>query len=90
MPAVMLSAGVHGDEPAAPWALLSLVRDGLLDRRFAYRMWPCTNPTGYEAGTRENAEGADVNRSFGRGGTTPEARAIVTATRGERRRASAR
>lgn len=80
-PVIALSAGVHGDEPAPPWALLSLVRDGLLDRAFGYRLWPCTNPTGYERGTRENAEGADINRSFNRGGTTPEARAIVTANR---------
>ncbi|MBD5634428.1 MAG: succinylglutamate desuccinylase/aspartoacylase family protein [Candidatus Eremiobacteraeota bacterium] len=78
---VALSAGVHGDEPAAPWALLSLVRDGLLDRAFGYRIWPCTNPTGYERGTRANAEGSDINRSFNRGGTTPESRAIVTANR---------
>jgi protein MpaA len=78
---VTLSAGVHGDEPAGPWSLLSIVRDGLLDRRFTYRIWPCTNPTGYALGTRENAEGDDINRSFQRGGTTPEARAIVTANR---------
>ncbi|MGD1066386.1 MAG: succinylglutamate desuccinylase/aspartoacylase family protein [Vulcanimicrobiaceae bacterium] len=83
-PTVSISAGVHGDEPAAPWALLSLVRDGLLDRRFAYRMWPCLNPTGYRAGTRGNAEGDDINRSFSRGGTTPEARALVTANRDRR------
>jgi hypothetical protein len=80
-PIVSIAAGVHGDEPAAPWALHSLVRDGLLDRAFAYRLWPCTNPSGYELGTRQNAEGADINRSFGRGGQTPEARAIITATR---------
>jgi hypothetical protein len=80
-PVVSLSAGVHGNEPAGPWALLSLVRDGLLDPRFAYRIWPCTNPTGFDAGTRTNAEGADVNRSFGRGGNTPEARAMLTANR---------
>ena len=72
---------MHGDEPAAPWALLSLVRDGLLDRAFSYRLWPCTNPTGYAAGTRANAEGLDINRSFGGGGSTPEARAILTANR---------
>ncbi len=81
LPAVTLAAGVHGDEPAAPAALLSLVRDGLLDPSFAYRIWPCTNPSGYLAGTRANAEGDDINRSFRRGGTTPEARAIVTANR---------
>lgn len=80
-PSVSISAGVHGDEPAGPWALLSLVRDGLLDPRFAYRLWPCSNPSGYAAGTRANEEGADVNRSFSRGGTTPESRAILTANR---------
>ncbi len=83
-PCVSISAGVHGDEPAAPWALHALVRDRLLDPAFAYRLWPCTNPTGYAAGTRENAEGLDVNRSFGRGGTSPEARAMLTANRDRR------
>jgi hypothetical protein len=83
-PTVALSAGAHGDEPAAPWALLALVRDGLLDDRFAYRIWPCVNPSGYAAGTRANAEGHDVNRSFSRGGTTPEARAVFTANRDRR------
>lgn len=81
LPVVSISAGVHGDEPAGVWALLSLVRDGLLDPRFCYRLWPCFNPTGFTAFTRSNAEGADVNRSFGRGGTTPEAKAILTANR---------
>jgi protein MpaA len=83
-PAVSLTAGVHGDEPAAPWALLSIVRDGLLDPRFGYRIWPCLNPSGYVAGTRRNAEGIDVNRSFSRGGTSAEARAVITATRDRR------
>jgi hypothetical protein len=72
---------MHGDEPAGPWALLSLVRDGLLDRSFATGLWPCANPSGYAAGTRANAEGLDINRSFGGGGSTPEARAILTANR---------
>lgn len=80
-PAVALSAGVHGDEPAGPWALLALFEAGGPDDRFSYRAWPCTNPGGYERGTRENPDGADINRSFGRGGQTPEARAIVTANR---------
>jgi len=83
-PTVSVTAGMHGDEPATPWALLSMVRDGLLDSRFAYRLWPCVNPSGYEAGTRTNAEGQDVNRGFSRGGTTPEARAIFTANRDRR------
>ncbi len=84
LPVVALSAAVHGDEPAGAWALLSLVRDGLLDPRFAYRIWPCLNPTGFDAGRRANAEGDDVNRSFGGGGRTPEARAVTTANRDRR------
>jgi hypothetical protein len=81
LPVVALSAGMHGDEPAGVWALFSLVRDGLLDPRFSYRIWPCFNPTGFDAGTRVNAEGIDVNRSFGRGGQSPEAKAVLTANR---------
>jgi protein MpaA len=81
LPTIALAAGTHGDEPAPPWALLESVEARELDAHYAYRMWPCINPSGYRAGTRENAEGTDVNRSFGRGGTTPEARAIVTANR---------
>jgi hypothetical protein len=80
-PEIALSAGVHGDEPAGPWALLSIAENGDLDSRYAYRMWPCTNPSGFRAGTRASEDAVDVNRSFGRGGQTPEARAIVTANR---------
>lgn len=82
-PCVIMTAGVHGDEPAASWALLSIARDGLLDRAFGYRIWPCTNPSGYRRGTRENADGNDVNRSFGRGGTSAEARAMIGENRGQ-------
>jgi hypothetical protein len=80
-PEIALASGVHGDEPAGPWALLAIVENGDLDSAYAYRMWPCTNPSGFRAGTRVSEEGVDINRSFGRGGQTPEARAIVTANR---------
>jgi hypothetical protein len=42
------------------------------------------NPSGFALATRRNADGDDVNRSFSRGGTTPEARAIITANRDRR------
>lgn len=84
LPTISLASGVHGDERAGPWALLELVERELLDPKFAYRMWPCMNPSGYEAGTRESADGIDVNRTFGRGGQSPEACAIVTANRDRR------
>ena len=76
-PVIHLTAGVHGDEPAGPWALLSSVEAGLLDASFSYRIWACTNPTGYRAETRVNAEGNDVNRSFSAEASTPESRAIM-------------
>ena len=81
LPAIALAAGIHGDEPAGPWALLAFVAEGKLDPRYSYRIWPCTNPTGYGAGTRESADGIDLNRTFGRGGGSPEAKAILTANR---------
>jgi murein peptide amidase A len=80
-PLIALSAGVHGDEPAGPYALLDLVENERLDMRFSYRIWPCMNPSGFDAGTRENVDGVDVNRTFGRGGGSPESRAILTANR---------
>jgi hypothetical protein len=81
LPAVHIAAGVHGDEPAGPHALLALIENDELDPRFSYRLWPCTNPSGYDARTRESIDGVDVNRTFGRGGSSPEARAIITANR---------
>lgn len=80
-PVIALASGVHGDEPAGPWVLLSLVESRELHDDYAYRVWPCTNPSGYAAGTRESADGVDVNRTFGRGGQSPEARALITANR---------
>jgi murein peptide amidase A len=81
LPAIALTAGVHGDEPAGPWALLEFVESHELDARFSYRIWPCTNPSGFAVKTRESTDGMDVNRTFGRGGQSPEARAILVANR---------
>jgi murein peptide amidase A len=81
LPGIALAAGIHGDEPAGPWALFALVAAGKLDPRYSYRIWPCTNPTGFMAGTRESCDGVDLNRTFGRGGGSPEAKAILTANR---------
>lgn len=81
LPAVHIAAGVHGDEPAGPHALLALLETDGLDPRFSYRLWPCTNPSGYDAHTRESVDGLDINRTFGRGGSSPESRAIITANR---------
>ena len=60
---VYLSAGMHGDEPAGPPALLALLRSGFLDHG-SWQLCPALNPAGLAAGTRENAEGVDLNRDY--------------------------
>jgi hypothetical protein len=75
-PAVYLSAGIHGDEPASPLALLRLLEAGTFDARANWYLCPLLNPTGLAAGTRENAEGVDLNRDY-RHGTTVEVAAHI-------------
>ena len=81
LPAVSIAAGTHGDEPAGAAALLEAVERDALDPRFSYRLWPCVNPTGWDARTRANADGLDLNRTFGRGGSSPEAKAVIMSNR---------
>ncbi len=73
----LLIAGTHGDEPAGVEAIARFAEEG---RWRAYpgvrfKLYPCVNPLGFDAGTRQNADGADINRSF-RGAGTPESRSI--------------
>lgn len=64
---ILLTAGLHGDEPAGPEALLRFVEQ--LDRQLWQRcqllVLPCLNPYGYVHNTRENEAGLDCNREFG-------------------------
>lgn len=72
-PRLYISAGIHGDEPAGPMAVLSMLGDvGFFDgvEVFAF---PLLNPGGITAGTRENVHGIDLNRNFGPAAvSTPE------------------
>lgn len=63
-PTVYLSAGIHGDEPAPPWALLSLIESGIFDARAAWEVCPLLNPTGFTQRTRENFQRVDLNRDY--------------------------
>lgn len=71
-----LFAGLHGDEPSGPEALVifltELLRDPSRVRGYELYIYPVTNPTGYEDGTRHNRAGKDLNREFWRGSTEPE------------------
>lgn len=61
---VYLSSGCHGDEPSGVKALLELMKEGVFDDRLDWLICPVLNPTGLAAGTRENAQGVDLNRDY--------------------------
>lgn len=61
---VYLSAGIHGDEPAGPLALLELIRADVLPRDIHLWLCPCLNPTGARQSTRHNEDGLDLNRDY--------------------------
>jgi protein MpaA len=73
-PRIYLSAGIHGDEPAPPLALLSLLESGDFDARATWFLCPMLNPSGLARGVREDAEGRDLNRDY-RSFAAPESRA---------------
>jgi hypothetical protein len=64
---VIVTAGFHGDEKAGPLTLLAHAAE-----LFAYarargvglRLYPCANPSGFEAHTRYNASGERPNNDF--------------------------
>ncbi len=65
---ILLIAGTHGDEPASVEAAIQLLEAfpvHWLDQ-FGVDVLPCTNPAGWRQGTRENAEGIDINWAFDR------------------------
>ena len=63
-PRIYLSAGIHGDEPAPPLALLHLLERGVFDTRAVWFLCPLLNPAGFNRRTRENADGLDLNRDY--------------------------
>lgn len=63
-PCIYVSAGIHGDEPAGPLAMLELLRSGFFERPAHWLLCPALNPSGLAAGTRENAAGIDLNRDY--------------------------
>ncbi len=80
---ILLTAGVHGDEPAGVEAALRFLEQDQADllQHFAFCVVPCINPTGYVRNTRENSRGADINRSF-EADQVPEAEIVKELLRG--------
>ncbi len=76
-PTVLISGGVHGDEPAGVYAALTFLDQ---DREFRdalqFVIFPCVNPSGFDAGTLETQSGGNLNRLFGVASRQVEVRAI--------------
>jgi hypothetical protein len=60
-----LSAGVHGDEAAAPWGLLQWAEANVRRLRYEpFLIFPALNPIGLMLNTRTDDRGVDINRAF--------------------------
>ena len=83
---VMIDAGIHGDEPAGVEAAMRFIEGNATNEdllsRFAFTIFPCNNPTGWERNTRENADGIDLNREFNTRKPPAEAAIISNALQG--------
>ncbi len=63
----LISAGIHGDEPGGVETLLKFLEQKEYENyinEWEFTLLPCINPSGLNAGTRENAEAIDLNRKF--------------------------
>lgn len=63
-PKVMLSGGIHGDEPASTKAICELIQEDALPTQVSLFVFPCLNPAGMSANHRENPDGIDLNRDY--------------------------
>jgi len=64
---VLISAGIHGDEPAGVETICALLERKVLSSYagvWEISIIPCINPFGYEKATRTNHEDQDLNRHF--------------------------
>jgi murein peptide amidase A len=66
-PRLYLSAGIHGDEPAATEALITWAgRRARALRGCEFMIFPCLNPWGLQHNSRHDAHGRDLNRAYRR------------------------
>lgn len=77
-PTVLLTGGVHGDEPAGVYATIEFLEQDAAQYadRVNLCLLPCVNPSGFEADGRHTMNGTDLNRMFGKESAQPEVAAI--------------
>jgi murein peptide amidase A len=82
-PSVLLTGGMHGEEPAGVEAVLRWLEAGETYGR-NWLVFPCINPYGWERNYRRNRQRRDINRQFRAKTNTPEAELIKRLVRGRR------
>lgn len=75
---MLITAGVHGEEPAGPLGLLGFVKNNLHQylKEYAFTIIPVLNPVGFEKGKRRGSTRRDLNRYFGKKENFPENKII--------------
>lgn len=64
---LVITSGFHGEEPSGPLTLMRRLPEVLAfarERDVALDVFPCINPSGFEAGTRYNRSGEKPNNDF--------------------------
>src|SRR3954471_19583144 len=61
---IYISAGIHGDEPAGPLAILKLFQTASFPEDVSIWVIPCLNLRGFDLNSRTNEEGLDLNRDY--------------------------
>ncbi len=76
---VLLSGGVHGDEPAGVFALLEFLekKAPAYAGKFRFYVFPCVNPTGFEKDIINGSTDLNTNRMFKKDTPSPEAKLIL-------------
>lgn len=77
-PTVLLSAGMHGDEPAGIHAVIRFVTQEMhrYTDRFNFLALPCLNPSGFAAGMHNTESGLNFNDVFGKQSEDAVVRAV--------------
>ena len=78
LPRIILSAGIHGEEPAGVYTLLEFMNRGIVKylNHFSFLILPCLNPYGFTRGVRFSRDVSDLNRSFDDVPGPPEVAAV--------------
>lgn len=67
LPSILISGGIHGDEPAGVHAIVSRLENDFfwnLRDKVNFILLPCVNPEGYQNVTRRTPADEDLNRGF--------------------------